>query len=136
MKRNDKTTRLVSLSDTRSLLEFGADRRTRRDIEAHKRGMLRFETKCVNKYGLSRGGLRLTVSQTRTPIADAAILRYCIECETEIVCAAAEAVEPEVAMWMRPGCADLRLRNDQYLKGSAYRCVATITDVDREPRGS
>src|SRR5216683_40036 len=32
--------------------------------------------------------------------------------------------------------ADLKLRNDGYLKGPAYRFVAPISDVDREPRGT
>jgi hypothetical protein len=36
IRSNDKTTQAIFISDTPSLLEFEADRRTRRDIEAHK----------------------------------------------------------------------------------------------------
>lgn len=50
--------------------------------------------------------------------------------------AAVKVVELKVAMWMTPGCADLRLAGDGYLKGPAYRFVAPISDVDRELRGT
>lgn len=80
--------------------QAGAYDETSKRIKAR---MLRFEPKCANEYGLSRGDPRLRVSQMRTSIAAAAILRCCIESETQIVRAAPDSVEAGVAMWMRLG---------------------------------